>query len=158
MLQGPRDSSGFHCPACSFISLLSTHLDGCVNLALCSENLLAMYFFCAWGKPASVPVTSLWLWENTREEQHQGGRLYFGPQFKSTAHYCGKVMRQEFEGRGTTRFRKRNGNRNCPDEEFRWSEERNGLRKAGGACLNQGRSFDSRQNGQETRGEQMEIG
>ena len=69
----------------------------------------------------------------------------------------GKSWWQEFEGRGTARFHKRNGNRNCPDEEFRWSEERNGLRKAG-ACLNQGRSFDRRQNGQETGGGQTEVG
>lgn len=64
----------------------------------------------------------------------------------------GKSWRQEFEGRSTARFCKRNGNRNCPDE-FRWNEERNGpgkvrgacLGKAEGACLNQGRSFDRRQ-------------
>lgn len=62
------------------------------------------------------------------------------------------------QGRGTARFRKRNGNRNCPDEEFRWNEERNGPGKAGGACLNQGRSFDSRQDRQETGGEQTEVG
>lgn len=84
--------------------------------------------------------------------------LYFGPQFKSTAHHCGEVMAARIEGRGTARFRIRNGNRNCPDEEFRWNEERNGPGKAGGACLNQGRSFDSRQDRQETGGEQTEVG
>lgn len=43
---------------------------------------------------------------------------------------------------GTHRgFSKEMGDRNCPDEAFRWKwGER--LRTAGGACLNQDRSFD----------------